>query len=104
MSESYKVILEEHKRKIEGFISRYEYLIAENMRLKEKLALAEAKVEEGELKIQTYNQKIEELEQQIERLQLTEAFKYSASDVKEAKKNISRLVKEIEKCIALLNE
>ena len=104
MSESYKVVLENHKRKIELFISEYEQLRAENMRLVEELELCSERLRQSEQKNETCNKKIEELEQKIDKLQLTEAFRSSASDVKEAKRNISRLVKEIDKCIALLND
>ena len=48
--------------------------------------------------------KIKELEQKIDKLQLAGAFEASAADVKEARQNIGRLVREIDKCISLLND
>ena len=104
MSESYKVALEVHKSKIEMLISKYEQLVAINMRLGESLRKCREELADKDRKIETCNLRINELEQQIDKLQLTEAFKSSASAIKEAKQNISRLVREIDKCIALLND
>ncbi|MBR2947423.1 MAG: hypothetical protein IKC17_02400 [Bacteroidales bacterium] len=104
MSESYKVALEQHKGKIELLISKYEQLVAVNMRLRENLQECRQELAEKEQQIRIYNIRINELEQQIDKLQLTGAFKSSASDIKEAKQNITRLVREIDKCIALLND
>ena len=37
-------------------------------------------------------------------MQLGDAFKASSEDVKEAKKKIARIVREIDKCISMLND
>ena len=103
MEESCKILLEEHKRKIEYFISRYETLLAGNRELKEALASKDSEIEAYREKLENSNNKIKELEQKIDKLQLAGAFETSASDVKEAKQNIGRLVREIDKCISLLN-
>ena len=46
---------------------------------------------------------IKELEERNKKLQLAEAFKGSSADTNDAKLKIGRIVKEIDKCIALLN-
>jgi hypothetical protein len=46
---------------------------------------------------------IKELEEKNKKLQLAEAFKGSGADTNEAKLKIGSIVKEIDKCIALLN-
>ncbi len=104
MSESYKVALGAHKHRIEMLISKYEQLVAVNMRLKETIQKCREELADKDNKLETCNLRINELEQKIDKLQLTEAFKSSASDIKEAKQNISRLVREIDKCISLLND
>ena len=48
--------------------------------------------------------KIEELEKKVELMQLGDAFKASSEDVKEAKRKIGRIVREIDKCISMLND
>jgi len=46
---------------------------------------------------------IEKLEEKNKKLQLAEAFKVSSADTNDAKQKIGRIVKEIDKCVALLN-
>ncbi|MDR3185167.1 MAG: hypothetical protein LBT49_07170 [Prevotellaceae bacterium] len=49
------------------------------------------------------HQTIKDLEEKNKKLQLAEAFKSSSADTDDAKLKIGRIVKEIDKCIALLN-
>jgi len=104
MNESYKIALETHKRKLELLISRYENLKARNRDLEQALGKKDAEIEDCRAKLNNSNNKIKELEQKIDKLQLAGAFKASAADVKEARQNIGRLVREIDKCISLLND
>lgn len=48
--------------------------------------------------------KIAEQEKKLERLELKDAFASESTDPKQAKKRIGRIIKEIDKCIALLND
>ena len=50
-----------------------------------------------------YREQIKELEKQIDNLKLKNAF-LSASGDEEAKEKIDRLIKEIDRCIALLEK
>ena len=104
MNESYKIALETHKRKLELLISRYENLKARNRDLEQALGKKDAEIEDYRAKLNNSNNKIKELEQKIDKLQLAGAFEASAADVKEARQNIGRLVREIDKCISLLND
>lgn len=97
MDELNNPALQQLRRKIEELISRYETVCRENSALSREL---ESYKTENKHK----QDKIDELEERIDKLQLTEAFKTSATDVKEARRHIERLVREINKCIALLHE
>ena len=97
MDKSREILLNDLTKKIELLISKYEQVRAERNDL--SLRLTECKEQ-----LETSNNKIKYLEQKIDNLQLIEAFKASAEDVKEAKQNIGKLVREIDKCIALLND
>ena len=103
MDESYKILFDAHKRKIEFFISRYENLLAKNREMQDELGRKDSEIEAYRERLENSNNKIKELEQKIDKLQLAGAFEASAVDVKEAKQNISRLVREIDKCISLLS-
>ena len=81
------------KQKIQQLIAAYE---AEKMeRIKLQNALEQVQAEND-----TYRKQITELERQIDNLKLTAAFKAEGSP--EAKKKINSLLKEIDRCITLL--
>ena len=104
MNESYKIVLDTHKKKLELLISRYEQLMAVNRELKGNLERRDTEIRDCREKLNESNNKIKELEQRIDKLQIAGAFEASAADVKEARQNIGRLVREIDKCISLLND
>lgn len=85
------------KSKIEELIARYESLKVENEELKARLAQSDAQ-------LVTKTQKLNQLERQIGNLQLTEALKGSSGDSARAKRKVAALIKEIDKCIGLLND
>ena len=97
MEKDYQQVINSLKGKIELIISNYEQVVANNQQLNQELNLCTE-----ELK---YNiNKNKELEEKVNKLQLAEAFKASSTDVKEAKQKIGKIIKEIDKCIALLND
>lgn len=97
MSKDYQAALNNLKRKIETIISKYEQSSSDKLRF--EIELTEAKIA-----LENSNNKVKELESRISNLLLAEAFKTSSVDVKEAKQKIGKIVKEIDKCIALLND
>ncbi|MEA4867944.1 hypothetical protein SDC9_51788 [bioreactor metagenome] len=97
MERDYQSVIESLKGKIELIISKYEQVMAENLELNRELAACKEQMELN-------NNKYKEQEEKINRLQLAEAFKSSSTDVKEAKQKIGKIIKEIDKCISLLND
>ncbi|OJV18234.1 MAG: hypothetical protein BGO30_04615 [Bacteroidetes bacterium 41-46] len=97
MSKDYQSALNNLKRKIEIIISKYEHVSSDNTRLSKELL-------ETKNALDLSNNKVKELELKISNLQLAEAFKTSSSDVREAKQKVGKIIKEIDKCIALLND
>ena len=95
--ERYSAILDSLKNRIEKLISMYETACSENLLLQQKLDKCNQKLEES-------NNRIKDLEKQIANLQLIEAFKVSSQDNKEAKQKVGKLIKEIDKCIGMLND
>lgn len=82
--------------KIERLISLYEQVKVERDTLqREKQQLQEvANAKDGQIK---------ELEDKNKKLQLAEVFKASSVDRQDAKQKIGKIVREIDKCIGLLN-
>ena len=88
-------MLETVKQNIKQLIAAYETEKTERTRLQSALEQAEAKND-------AYRKQITELERQIDNLKLAEAFKAGGEGSPEAKKKINSLIKEIDRCITLL--
>ncbi len=87
-------MLETVKEQIRRLIAAYESEKVERIRLQTELEPATERNE-------AYRKQIIELERQIDNLKLTEAFK-AGGDNAAAKKKIDSLMKEIDRCIALM--
>ena len=88
-------MLETLKQGIQQLIAAYETEKVEREKLQTALQQSLAKEE-------AYRKQIIELERQIDNLKLTEAFKAGSSDTASAKKKIDSLIKEIDRCISLM--
>lgn len=87
-------MLDAIKQDIKRLIAAYESEKLERMRLQIEL-------EQSRNDNETCRKQIIELERQIDNLKLTEAFKASGSNP-EARNKIDSLIKEIDKCISLM--
>ncbi|MBR4756726.1 MAG: hypothetical protein IK076_07280 [Bacteroidales bacterium] len=87
-------MLEGIRTDIEKLISLYEAEKAERMKLQSRLEQVKAENE-------SCRKQIDDLEQQVNNLQLSEAFG-AGGDRVGAKEKIEKLIKEIDKCISLL--
>ena len=83
------------KERIQQLIAIYEKERAERIRL-------EAELEKSESQNAEYAKQITELERTIDNLKLADAFKAGNADNTEARKKIDKLIKEIDKCITLM--
>ena len=98
------VMTEEEKKLLSTFEARLRHLIylhdelkRENAELKE---LLKAEKEQNEKVLAEYK----ELETSYTNLKTATTISLNGSDVKETKLQLSKLVREVDKCIALLNE
>ena len=89
--------IESLKAGIAELLSRYEKLSRENAELRRELDGARADVAEQQTNI-------EELKNRINRLQLDLAFSNASPDRAEAKSKVSKMLKQIDQCIALLDD
>ena len=106
------VMTDEEKKLLSTFEARLRHLIylhdelkRENTELKQ---LLQAKEEECGKVRADYKEKVQaqydELEVSYTNLKTATAISLNGSDVKETKLRLSKLVREVDKCIALLNE
>ena len=96
MNAEYHAAIDRLKKQIGNLISQYECVKADNERMALELTTSKTQLNE-------HKTTLNELEQKVNKLQLAEAFKASGTDVQEAKQKVTKLIKEIDKCIALLN-
>ena len=88
-------MLDKVKENIQKLIAAYEKERTQRIRL-------ESELEKSESQNQEYRKQITELERTIDNLRLADAFKAGNADNTEARKKIDRLMKEIDKCITLM--
>ena len=88
-------MIEKLRQRIQQLISAYETERQERKRLATEL-------EKSMTQNDAYRKQITELERTIDNLKLADAFKSGNTDNTEARKKIDRLIKEIDKCISLM--
>lgn len=84
------------KDKIKKLLSLYNNLKAENLALKKQ-------VEESKIQLKNKDSELEFLKNKYNKLKLAKSLLASEGDSHDAKIKINRIVREIDKCIALLN-
>ena len=88
-------MLETVKQKITQLIAAYEAEKTERIRL-------QAELEQCRQQNETYTKQIIELKRQIDNQKLADAFMAGGADTAAAKKKIDSLMKEIDRCIKLM--
>ena len=83
-------------RKLDELLIRYNNLKTENEEYKKSNEALERLLQEKE-------ERIKELETRYERVKLTGALLGEGENASEAKKKITELVREIDRCVALIN-
>ena len=96
MTSNQEILINNLKEKIKRFISLYEKLKDENSSLaKENSELINKNIEKDNI--------IKELEEKYETLKIAKTVAGSTDSSHDAKIKVNRIVREIDKCIALLN-
>ena len=98
------VMTEEDKKLLSTFETQLRHLIYLHDELKRENAKLKQILENEKLKNETLEAKYNELEVNYTNLKSATAISLNGSDVKETKLRLSKLVREVDKCIALLNE
>ena len=96
MSAEQVEILEGIKEKIQSVKDRMQEHLDENVRLKQKN-------EDLQQLVQQKQSLIDELESKNQQLSLAKSIMTNSEDAHDARIRINRIVREIDKCIALLN-
>ena len=98
------VMTEEEKKLLNSFETQLRHLIYLHDELKRENAELKKLLENEKLKNEKVQAQYDELEGSYTNLKTATAISLNGSDVKETKLRLSKLVREVDKCIALLNE
>ena len=98
------VMPEEEKKLLNSFETQLRHLIYLHDELKRENAELKKLLENEKLKNEKVQAQYDELEVSYTNLKTATAISLNGSDVKETKLRLSKLVREVDKCIALLNE
>ena len=98
------LMTEEEKKLLNSFETQLRHLIYLHDELKRENAELKKLLENEKLKNEKVQAQYDELEVSYTNLKTATAISLNGSDVKETKLRLSKLVREVDKCIALLNE
>ena len=98
------VMTEEEKKLLSTFEARLRHLIYLHDELKREYAELKLLFDEEKIKNEKALADYRELEANYTNLKTATTISLNSSDVKETKLRLSKLVREVDKCIALLNE
>ena len=98
------VMTDEEKTLLSTFEARLRHLIYIHDELKRENAELKKLLDMEKLKNEKVQAQYDELEVSYTNLKTATAITLNGSDVKETKLRLSKLVREVDKCIALLNE
>ena len=98
------VMTEEEKKLLNSFETQLRHLIYLHDELKRENAELKKLLENEKLKNEKVQAQYDELEVSYTNLKTATAISLNGCDLKETKLRLSKLVREVDKCIALLNE
>lgn len=97
MTEEDKRLLNTFEGKLRHILFLYDELKKENAELKNTISLKDAE-------IQSLEGSVNELEVRYKNLKMARMISVNDSEIRDTKQRIAKLVREVDKCIALLNE
>ena len=95
---------EEDKKLLSTFEARLRHLMYLHDELKRENAEIKQLLEEKQEEVAKLRSDFNELEVVYANLKIAKTISLTSSEVKDTKQRLSKLVREVEKCIALLNE
>ena len=96
MTKEEEKILHQFETRVRQLMMKYQSVVAENEKLKTQLAQQEAQVAE-------LNELLNLSQQDYATLKMAKMLEVNAKDQEAALKRVAKLVREVDKCIALLN-
>lgn len=89
---------------VESLTKRTEALLEKHAQRGSKIAVLEAELQRMEGRVEGLNADIRRLQEENKVLKMASAIRGDDENVTESKRRISQLVREIDRCLALLND
>ena len=96
--------MESAEQRLNMFSTRVRQMIIQFQRLKEENADLYNMVDERDLKIQQLEAQLELAHKNYDSLKIARMIEVSDTDMESAKKRLSKLIRDVNKCITLLSE
>lgn len=96
--------MESAEQKLNMFSTRVRQMIIQFQKLKEENADLYTMVDERDLKIQQLETQLELAHKNYDSLKMARMIEVSDTDMESAKKRLSKLIRDVNKCITLLSE
>ena len=96
MTEADEIVIGNFDSKLNRLMEAYTQLLAKNAALREQLAQQSVELDKA-------RKQYDELTQSYTNLKLTKIISVSDSEIGDTQRRLSKLVREVDKCIALLN-
>lgn len=98
------IMTEEDRKLLNTFEGKFRHLLFLYDELKKKNASLKAELSEKESEIQTLKNSLKESEERYTNLKMARMISVNDNEIRDTKQRLARLVREVDKCIALLNE
>ena len=96
--------MESAEKRLNTFSTRVRQMIIQYQELKNENADLYTMVDEREVKIKQLEEQLELAKKSYESLKLARMIEVSDADMESAKKRLSKLIRDVNKCLTLLSE
>lgn len=96
--------MESAEKRLNTFSTRVRQMIIQYQAMKDENAGLYAMVDERDAKITLLEEQLKQAKQEYDNLKMARMIKISDTDMEGAKKRLSKLIRDVNKCITLLSE
>lgn len=93
----------EEQKRIRNFEARVRQLLLQYQNLQDEISSLQAQLEQKDTEIAQLNSQLKSIDENYQHLKIAKFMEISDGDIKNAKLRLTRLVREINRCIGLLN-
>ena len=93
----------DEQKRIRSFEARVRQLLLQYQNLQEEINRLQATIDQKDNEIAKLNSQLKSIDENYQHLKMAKFIEISDGDIKSAKQRMTRLVREVNRCIGLLN-